>query len=451
MTSPPLQSHYPENPVAALLPRPYRWRPTDPTRRNTRPATHVRGAAWLATALLGIALGTGMGVEPGWAFDGQRVSPVATGPTATAAQRCGGVTACRVAGGLVFESISAGFEHTCGIATSGVTYCWGDGRAGALGDGATAIAHQPMRVRSSVRFVEVRAGGDFTCARTEEGAVYCWGHSYPVPGQPKISSQPQRVRFDDTAIALAAGRRHACLLAVGGVAYCWGFNADGETGNGTSGIAASVVPAPTPVVGDLQFVAISAGLDFTCALTNGGVPYCWGSDVDGVIGYSAPERCGDVDPLPCAATPVRVNTPQTFSEIAAGGSHVCARTHDRELFCWGSNLQGQLGSPVLGAEGKVYAPRAVPLPQRVRNFISVVSGGSHTCALVAHGQLYCWGLNASGQLGALGFSQGQFEPILSQPHLTFMQVTGGGYHTCGLTLRAEAYCWGDNQYGALGR
>ena len=365
-------------------------------------------------------------------------------------ERCDPAAPCPVDGHHRFEALSAGFDHTCGITTGGDAFCWGDGRHGALGDGGTAVRMAPVRVRDVPRLVEIHAGGDYTCGRTDEGDVYCWGKSYPVPGQPKISAVPAKVPFDWPAIALTTGRRHACVLASDRRAYCWGFNADGEGGNGTSGIDASVIPLPSRVLGDLRWSAISAGLDYTCGLTTEGAAYCWGSNVDGVLGPAAPGRCGDVEPVPCAVAPVRINTSLSFAEIAAGSSHVCARTHARVVYCWGSNVQGQTGAPVAGAEGKILAPRRVEEPPRVGAFNAVVSGGSHSCALAARGQLYCWGLNASWQLGWRAGSQST-TPVWAQPLLTFMAVTAGEYHTCGITQRAAAYCWGNNDLGALGR
>ena len=39
-------------------------------------------------------------------------------------------------------------------------------------------------------------------------------------------------------------------------------------------------------------------------------------------------------------------------------------------------------------------------------------------------------------------------PALSS--LTFRQLSGGRYHTCGITLAGVAYCWGQNVDGRLG-
>jgi alpha-tubulin suppressor-like RCC1 family protein len=349
-----------------------------------------------------------------------------------------------------FIAITAGFLHTCAMGADSTAFCWGDGRSGAVGDGRRETRSAPARVAGRLRFAELRAGSNFTCGRAADSTVHCWGQAHPVPPFPRPSLTPVRVAAAWPATALTAGRRHACVLLNDATASCWGFNADGENGNGTSGVTASVTPTPTAVAGDLRFLDISAGADFTCALTLDGEPYCWGSNVDGVLGADAPERCGDVAPVPCASRPIRVETSLRFVEIAAGTSHVCARTRQGDVACWGSNAQGQLGSLGPQHPGTLVAPRTVPLGARA-SAVTVVSGGSHSCALVSGGELYCWGSDRIGQLGAGRNLDAQFTPVRSQHRLAFAAVSAGAYHTCAITRRGEAYCWGDNAAGALGR
>ena len=271
-----------------------------------------------------------------------------------------------------------------------------------------------------------------------------------MPHFPTPSVVPTTVALPEPVSAISAGRRHACALTEEGTAYCWGFNVDGETGNGTSGVEASVVTVPAKVVGGLKLSAISAGLDFTCALTVFGEPYCWGSNVDGIVGEFASERCGDVAPVPCESKPTRVATSFVFQEIAAGGNHACGRTAGGVVACWGSNGQGQLGSAGPEGKGKSFAPRRVFL-QNAPPFSSISSGGIHSCALTEAGPLYCWGSDTGAQLGSFRNLEAQDTPIRSQWKFAFIAVSAGGYHTCGLVEDGTLYCWGDNDTGALGK
>jgi alpha-tubulin suppressor-like RCC1 family protein len=189
--------------------------------------------------------------------------------------------------------------------------------------------------------------------------------------------------------------------------------------------------------------SVAVGADFTCALLGTGQVACWGNDQQGQIGNGA---MGGV-----VATPLLVALPAPAAEITAGGSftgnnnaHACARLVTGEVFCWGSNQQGQLGN------GNT-APTPVPmLVQSLPSALHVSAGSSHTCAVAVGGMLFCWGNNSSGQLGTGQFGTFQPNPMvvnLSQP---VNVVSAGGTFTCALDAGGAASCWGLNQTGKLG-
>jgi alpha-tubulin suppressor-like RCC1 family protein len=82
-------------------------------------------------------------------------------------------------------------------------------------------------------------------------------------------------------------------------------------------------------------------------------------------------------------------------------------------------------------------------------FSQVSGGGFHTCGLTTGGQLYCWGSNGYGQLGD-GTTANHAVPTLVAGELLFRQVSAGAFHTCALTTGNRAYCWGYNFDGSLG-
>jgi alpha-tubulin suppressor-like RCC1 family protein len=84
-----------------------------------------------------------------------------------------------VVGGLTFAGVSAsGLAHTCGVASTGAAYCWGYDGNGQLGDGAPALGQSsPVAVVGGLTFaaVSTAAGGEHTCGVTTTGVAYCWG------------------------------------------------------------------------------------------------------------------------------------------------------------------------------------------------------------------------------------------------------------------------------------
>jgi alpha-tubulin suppressor-like RCC1 family protein len=186
-----------------------------------------------------------------------------------------------VGGGLSFSTLVAGWNHTCGLTSSGNAFCWGLNSQGQLGDGSTLDRLVPTLVRGSVR--SLVAGSAHTCG-TSNGTVLCWGwnaYGQLGDGSTEDKAQPGQVQgLPGRATELAAGAVHTCALVEGGDAFCWGQNVSGQLGDGTNENRAR----PVPVVGEHRFVDLDAGGALTCATTADGARYCWGLNSSGQLG-----------------------------------------------------------------------------------------------------------------------------------------------------------------------
>src|SRR5207247_1488086 len=136
-----------------------------------------------------------------------------------------------------------------------------------------------------------------------------------------------------------------------------------------------------------------------------------------------------------------------FAAVSAGGLHTCGLTAAGVAYCWGYNGFGQLGD---GTTTDRSTPVLVAAPAGV-SFAAVSAGLRHTCGLTAAGAAYCWGWNASGQLGD-GTTTSRPSPVLvaAPAGVSFAAVRADYSYTCGLTAAGAAYCWGDNTSGQLG-
>lgn len=78
-----------------------------------------------------------------------------------------------------FSQITAGYDHTCALTTTGQAYCWGLNNQGQLGNNSTTNSRIPVAVQmpAGVSFQSITAGSDYTCAITSEGKAYCWGNN----------------------------------------------------------------------------------------------------------------------------------------------------------------------------------------------------------------------------------------------------------------------------------
>jgi alpha-tubulin suppressor-like RCC1 family protein len=184
---------------------------------------------------------------------------------------------------------------------------------------------------------------------------------------------------------LDAGNGHTCGLNSSGQAYCWGQNTSGQVGDST--INNYRISPTATMQGSLVFTSISAGFSHTCALDGSGQAYCWGYDGDGALGNGA--TFGGRIPQ-VVQQPVGV----TFVSISSNYSHSCGLTSGGQAYCWGENGSGQVGDSTVVDKN---APVAVQ--QGALSFVSITTGSDHTCAMDAGGNAWCWGGDASQQLG----------------------------------------------------
>jgi len=359
-----------------------------------------------------------------------------------------------VAASLVRTTLAAGLFHTCGLDATGAAFCWGHNGYGQLGNsntvGSVTANPTPEAVAGGVTFASLTAGFNHTCGLTPAGAAYCWGGNYAGQLGNTTSSGDLNARIPTplpvdgnlTFTVLEAGNDFTCGITPQEVMYCWGNNSLGQLGTTTNNITSLPNPTPTPVNSSLTFTAVGAGSSHTCGVATGGVVYCWGNNDNGQLGNANGIGVGNL-PQP---TPTAVQGIPALASIAAGGHFTCGLTPAGAAWCWGDNHFGQLAGTT-----DLISPAPVEVPGGLL-FVSLGAGGGHTCGLISQGLLYCWGGNLSGQLGHpvnFGTSNPAYAPTqVSGVSLAALAVNAA--HTCGLTSAGAAWCWGFNRYGQLG-
>ena len=396
--------------------------------------------------------------------------------------------------GEKFTAISSGRFHSCGLRTDGEAVCWGSDRLGestppagekfraisaggsstcALrGDGSAICWGRDSEGEGSPppdeRFMSISVGEAITCGLRVDGTPLCWGLEQSIPGL----TTPPRGKL----VALSSGRRHACGLRQDGTPVCWGednsrevvppeqerFVAISSGGWHTCGLRPDGMPVcwgdyrdgqTAPPTGE-TFTSITTGRKHTCGLRTDGTPLCWGSGRDvepsSPFPFTQSDDTGTPAGEPAARRFVAVSTGQSqtcalrsnrdiecwgrelepvaappgkFAAISSGAAHACGIREDGSLLCWGRNEQFQLDWPGRWNEADFMADA---------NWKTINSGGFHTCALAADGEAGCWGGREFGQTHANG---------------RFASIAGGGFHTCGLRTDGTVHCWGHQGFG----
>ena len=401
---------------------------------------------------------------------------------------------------LVFTSLTAGANHTCGITPTGTAQCWGDDQYGQIGvaavstqcKGGLACVAQSTPTAGATTFKALAGGTEATCGITTGGATVCWGQGKVIPGGgagPTFTPIPVA---GPAFTSIGVGDQFACGTVAGGGVACWGLNTVGQIGSG--GPTGTFVGSPVSVSGPADYSSVSVGPDFACGVGAGSVVRCWGDSNTSQVGVTVPS----------------VGVPTTVSGVAltsvqAGGSHVCGMDGAGITVCWGNNQFGQIGHGRAGSvPGQSVVPTPVarfgmigaaivgskpPPPQSLtvdpqsggtrvsvlrpvaETFVQVTSGAYHSCAVTQSGLAYCWGYDIAGQIADPSAAHGNCRDFntanpgaspspagscVPNPSLALnaptpiTAISAGAGHTCVLAGTAAA-CWGSDASGELGR
>ncbi|MEE2811940.1 MAG: hypothetical protein VX320_01855, partial [Candidatus Thermoplasmatota archaeon] len=365
-------------------------------------------------------------------------------------------------GGITFSSdssissirtLSSSHDHTCISLEWGEMKCWGDETDYKLGSHVSTNDGLLPRILgyggySSYDFdaKSIHAAEEHTCAITIDEGIKCWGQEeFGRLGDQGQTSRTSGLNIDDvvfptyrTVVSMDTRYQHNCAITDDGGVWCWGRNDHGQLGISNKNDYS--YPQEISLPEGRYATEISTGNEFSCAILDNASIACWGLNIQGQLGdgtntnYTNPNY-------------VALTSGTQVETMSSGASHSCAIIANGSVLCWGRNNVGQLG---IGTLTDVNVPTWAELPTG-RSAVMIDAGTSHTCAVLDNGELYCWGLNADGQLGD-GTTSYKFSP--TQANLpsgrTAVLVTVGSSHTCILLDDSTLRCWGSNSDGQLG-
>lgn len=303
---------------------------------------------------------------------------------------------------VAFVDVAAGQFASCGIDAGGALYCWGTNSAGALGQADAnfgRVEAAPVQVGSD-SWLDVQAGNQHFCAIRSDAALLCWGQNTDgalgVSGGARL--EPTEVTGGGSWSRVSPADRHTCGIQTNGTLYCWGDAEDGRLGIDSlcvddmmGGFVCTDTSTPTQVGAASDWTDVGAGIFHTCGV-RGGALYCWGTREFGRLGNGT-------SPTP-QTTPILIDDSHTWLSVRAGEFHSCGIANGDEVFCFGLNSRGQIGS----------TQDATMMPIRITTGFDLVGvGWNHTCATnrtdTSLSSTRCWGEGMDGQLGNGSTSQ----------------------------------------------
>lgn len=248
---------------------------------------------------------------------------------------------------------------------------------------------------------------------------------------------------------LGARHDHTCVLSDEGTARCWGPNNHGQLGDGTNtgeacGVLEVCKTSAVAVVGIEKLRAVEAGKHHSCA-SDGHKLWCWGENAGGQLGLGRTGgRMCTAGPT-CEPAPLEVEGVDAIVDIAAGERHTCASDPEGEAWCWGANATGQLGD---GTTDPHTTPQAVT---GLHGVVRLASALATVCAVLDDASLVCWGANDKGQLGTGERDMSAHPEPARVPDLAgIVDVALAAAHGCAVDTDGRVWCWGASIGGVLG-
>ncbi|XP_030056341.1 RCC1 and BTB domain-containing protein 2 isoform X3 [Microcaecilia unicolor] len=226
---------------------------------------------------------------------------------------------------------------------------------------------------------------------------------------------------------------HIVVITTEGEVYSWGHNAYCQLGNGTTNPGLLPCLVTTNLV-NKQATAVACGSHHSMVLTSDGEVYSWGYNNSGQVGSGSTAN----QPVPRRVTSC-LNKKYVIS-IACGQLSSTAVTDKGEVYVWGYSGNGQLG---LGNSCNLQTPCKVMALQGVR-VLRVVCGNAHTLVLTDEGVLYVWGANSYGQLGT-GNKSNQSYPvpvIINKERVMEIAACHSAHISAAKTQSGQVYMWG---------
>ncbi|MFC6154443.1 RCC1 domain-containing protein [Nocardioides yefusunii] len=173
---------------------------------------------------------------------------------------------------------------------------------------------------------------------------------------------------------------------------------------------------------------VATGPEHTCGVLSPDEVTCWGRGHVGQLGQDSDQSIGDgIGPALDATAPVAL--PGKVTAVAVGDLHSCALTSKGGVHCWGKGNDSRLGRRGTHHVGDSSAHSVTQAPGVALSgrATALAAGGDATCAVLAGGDVECWGRTS-----------GPRPVALSGPATT---LDASAQQSCAVLENGTVECW----------
>jgi len=301
-------------------------------------------------------------------------------------------------------------------------------------------------------------GCGFTTFVTEQGEMFAFGRN--DLGQLGLGAQTvaqahqllpasvggREVFAGEPLVMMATGRRHTAGVTKDGALWSWGNGHSGQLGHGDRAPRQYPERLDRKIFGRSPAVMVACGHEHTLVLTAMGCVWSCGFGHYGQLGH------GDqVEKLVLTLVAKEQFQEAQIVMLASGGNHSVALGAEGDVWTWGSGIFGQLGHDDM--QNRLVPTQLAGEALGGTAAVLVAAGGLHTVVVMIGGELWVWGYGRDGQLG-LGDRTNRLEPVLVGAEDVFgeqvLMAACGNDHTLAVTKAGTLWSFGRGKDGKLG-
>jgi alpha-tubulin suppressor-like RCC1 family protein len=349
-----------------------------------------------------------------------------------------------------WSSISA-FIAVTAIKTDGTLWGWGQNSSGELGDGTVINRSSPVQIGTLTNWASVSPGDRFATAVKTDGTLWAWGTSNRRGDGSNVGrSSPVQIGLDTNWSKTESSWSHTIALKSNGTIWSWGeANSSGQFGIGV--LTSENSPIQIGTLQNWSKIAVGAANGFAIDTSNN--LYVWGDNSSGQLG-SNNIIGGQTTSL---SSPIQVGTLNTWSDVWATNARTYATKTDGTLWGWGAatNYLGDTLAWNVGFGTFPTTPTTRYSPVQIgtkTNWSEIGRGQNHITALKSDGTMWGWGLNAQGQLGLNFFSSNtnRSSPVQIGDDTFWSRISTGQNHTLSVKTDGTLWGWGLGTSGQIG-